>query len=269
MKVIAISNQKGGVGKTTTSMNLSHALVEAGQRVLLLDLDPQANSTSALGVVSEPGTSLYRSFIGEQKLEDTIVATGRPGLDLVPSHMDLAGCEVDLAQSDNHLETLRHMLDPLIESRRYDYAVLDTPPSLGILMTAAIGAADEVLVPIQCEYFGLEGLSKIVQVVEMIRGSGANPRVFIEGIVMTMFDTRTRLSQDVVDDVRRVFPETIYDTIIPRTVKISEAPSHAETILEYDPKGRGAIRYRELAAEFLKRHGVPATAAEEEKPAAV
>ena len=167
--------------------------------------------------------------------------------------MELAGCEIDLARENNHLTKLSNLLEPLKQSAAFDYVILDTPPSLGILMTSALAAADEILIPLQCEYFGLEGLAKIVHIVEQIRKSGANPQVQIEGIIMTMYDPRTNLSRQVVSDVTRHFEDTVYDTIVPRTVRLGEAPSFGLSIIEHEPNGRGSIAYRALATEFLQR----------------
>ena len=253
MKIVAISNQKGGVGKTTTAVNLAAALAETGARILLVDLDPQGNATSALGIEQRPGLSLYGPLTGSGTAASMICESGRRNLALIPAHMELAGSEIDLARTQDHLQRLRTLLEPL-DTGAYDYIILDTPPSLGVLMTSALGAADEVIVPLQCEYFGLEGLAKIFHVVDQIRTSGANPKVQIEGIVMTMFDPRTNLARQVVADVRKHFEEVVYETIIPRSVRMGEAPSFGKPITEYEPGGRGAQAYRAMAAEFLARH---------------
>ncbi len=260
MKVVAVGNQKGGVGKTTTALNLSAALAARGQRVLLIDLDPQANTTSGLGIECEGEDTVYPSLIGDHDVRQTIRETGRERLWMIPSHMDLAGVEIELARSDDHLTRLRGILQGLKPNDLFDYCILDTPPSLGVLMTSALAAADEVMVPLQCEWYGLEGLAKIVRVIDEIRQSGASPDLRIEGIVMTMFDNRTNLSRQVIEEVKNYFPEELYRTVIPRTVRISEAPSHARTILEHDPSGAGATSYLSLADEFLVRHGTPAAA---------
>jgi chromosome partitioning protein len=253
MRIVAITNQKGGVGKTTTSINLSACLARLGQRVLLLDLDPQANATSGLGLAQEEGGSLYSALVDGTDPRLAIRETHVPNLHLIRSHQELAGCEIELAQMGNHLVRLREVMQPLRDSGHYDYLIIDTPPSLGVLMTSALSAADELLVPLQCEYFGLEGLSKIVHVVQQIRDCGANPQLNLEGIVMTMYDSRANLAQQVVGDVRNYFSEIIYNTIIPRTVRLGEAPSFGKTIVEYEPNGKGSQAYRALAEEFLAR----------------
>lgn len=254
MRIIAIANQKGGVGKTTTAMNLSAGLASKGVRVLLIDLDPQANATSGLGMTDAEGVSLYSSLVNGDDPRNAIIPTQLPGLSMIRSTQDLAGCEIELAQAGNHLVRLREVLQPLRDSGDFDYAILDCPPSLGVLMTSALSAADELLVPIQCEYFGLEGLSKIVHVVQQIRECGANPGLLLEGIVMTMYDSRANLAQQVVSDVRSYFAEIVYQTAIPRTIRLGEAPSFGKSIIEYEPNGRGAQAYRALADEFLQRH---------------
>lgn len=255
MKVVAVGNQKGGVGKTTTALNLSAALALRGQRVLLIDLDPQANTTSGLGMEAEGEDTVYPSLIGDTDVRSKIRETGRERLWMIPSHMDLAGVEIELARSDDHLTRLRDILQGLKPNDLFEYCILDTPPSLGVLMTSALAAADEILVPLQCEWFGLEGLAKIVRVIDEIRGSGASPGLRIEGIVMTMFDNRTNLARQVIEEVRTYFPGELYQTVIPRTVRLSEAPSHAKTIFEHDVSGLGANAYLALADEFLTRHG--------------
>ena len=254
MKVVAIANQKGGVGKTTTALNLSAGLALRGQRVLLVDLDPQANCTSGLGVEAGEGCSMYSVLIGDTTVAQQILPTGRENLSIVPSEMDLAGVEIELARSDDHLTRLRGILQALKPNDLFEYCILDTPPSLGVLMTSALAAADEILIPLQCEWFGLEGLAKIVHVIDQIRSSDANPGIRLEGIVMTMYDGRTLLSRQVVEEVSQFFPEQIYQTMIPRTIRIGEAPSHGRTIFEHDPSGLGAQAYTALADEFLKRH---------------
>jgi chromosome partitioning protein len=271
MKIIAIANQKGGVAKTTTAVNLSAALAEAGARVLLLDMDPQANASSAFGFHSEEGASLYSCMVGSDFAASKVLSTRLPNLWLIPAHTELAGCEIELARNENHLVRLREVLEPLRVLNRWDYLLIDCPPSLGILMTSALSAADGLLIPIQCEYYGLEGLSKIVDLHQRICDAGVNPNVTIEGILMTMYDSRTNLARAVVEEVRKVFEDLVYETIIPRNVALSEAPSHEKTVLEYQPSSLGAKAYRDLAAEFLARqkrgslatiHGATAAASE-------
>jgi chromosome partitioning protein len=260
MKVVGIANQKGGVGKTTTALNLAAALALRGQRVLLVDLDPQANCTSGLGIEPPDGCSMYSVLIGERTVFQQLMPTGRENLSIVPSEMDLAGVEIELARSDDHLTRLRNILQGLKPNDLFEYCILDTPPSLGVLMTSALAAADEIIIPLQCEWFGLEGLAKIAHVNDQIRDSGANANLRLEGIVMTMFDGRTLLSRQVVEEVGKFFPEQIYQSVVPRTIRIGESPSHGRTIFEHDPSGPGAAAYGAVADEFLTRHGaaVPA-----------
>src|SRR3954467_11077263 len=259
MKIIAIANQKGGVGKTTTTVNLGAASAQSGKRILIVDLDPQANATSSFGLQGVEDISLYEPLLGEASIIEKILPTQREGLFIVPADLDMAGAEVEIARMPNHLTRLAETLKPLQTDKTFDFVFLDCPPSLGILMSNALAAADELLTPIQCEYFALEGLVKIVRVVEQILGSGANEGLEIGGIVMTMYDGRTKLSTQVVAEVRAHFGERAYDTIIPRTVRLSEAPSFGKSILEYDPRGSGAEAYRALTREFLKRHQASAT----------
>ena len=260
MKIVAIANQKGGVGKTTTAVNLGVALAEKKLRVLLIDLDPQANATSALGMQEVQGESIYDSLIGNVSIANKILPTRIDNMFIIPSDLDLAGAEVEIARMTDHLTRLAKTLSDFRSDQTFDLVFLDCPPSLGILMTNALAAADEILTPIQCEFFALEGLVKIVRVVEQVRDSGANDQIEIGGIVMTMFDSRTNLSEQVVNEVRQHFSERVYRTVIPRTVRLSEAPSFGKSILEYDSSGTGAAAYRSLAREFIKRHRLFATA---------
>jgi chromosome partitioning protein len=234
-------------------------LAELGHRILIVDLDPQANATSSFGLEGIEQISLYEPLLGEASITDKIFPTRRDDLFIVPADLDLAGAEVEIARMPNHLTRLAETLKPLHADETFDFVFLDCPPSLGILMSNALAAADELLTPIQCEYFALEGLVKIVWLVEQVRDSGANKRLEIGGIVMTMFDGRTNLSQQVVTEVRKHFGERVYETVIPRSVRLSEAPSFGKSILEYAPNGAGAIAYRALAREFLKRHASPTT----------
>jgi chromosome partitioning protein len=259
MKIVAIANQKGGVGKTTTAVNLGAALAESGKRILIVDLDPQANATSSFGLQGVEDVSLYEPLLGEASITEKILPTRREGLFIVPAHLDMAGAEVEIARMPNHLTRLAETLKPLHTDQTFDFVFLDCPPSLGILMSNALAAADELLTPIQCEYFALEGLVKIVRLIEQVLDSGANERLELGGIVMTMFDARTNLSQQVVADVRKHFGERVYETVIPRSVRLSEAPSFGKSILEYASSGAAAQAYRALAREFMKRHGSPAT----------
>ncbi|HMJ06078.1 MAG TPA: ParA family protein [Chthoniobacterales bacterium] len=254
MKIIAIANQKGGVGKTTTSVNLGCALAQLGRRILLLDLDPQGNATSSFGLQELAGESLYEPLVRGASVVDKILPTRVDGMFIIPADLDLAGAEIEIARMDNHLTRLSATLAPLRADATFDFLLIDCPPSLGILMTNALAAADELLTPIQCEFFALEGLVKIVRVVEQIQNSGVNDGLEIAGIVMTMFDRRTNLSAQVVAEVREHFAERVYETVIPRTVRLSEAPSFGKSIFEYAPHGSGADAYRALAEEFLRRH---------------
>ena len=261
MKIVAIANQKGGVGKTTTAVNLGAALAELGHRILLVDLDPQANATSSFGLQGVENISLYEPLLGEASITEKIVPTSRDHLFIVPADLDLAGAEVEIARMPDHLTRLAETLKPLHADEAFDFVFLDCPPSLGILMSNALAAADELLTPIQCEYFALEGLVKIVRLIEQVHDSGANKRLELGGIVMTMFDGRTNLSEQVVAEVREHFGERVYETVIPRSVRLSEAPSFGKSILEYASSGPAAQAYRALAREFIQRHASPATAA--------
>lgn len=252
MKTIAIANQKGGVGKTTTSVNLAAALANKGRRILLADLDAQGNATSAMQIADPSGRTLYRALIGETDVSELVCPTRFETLSCIPSDLEMAGAEIEVAQMDNHLHQLRNTLEPLKSSGDYDYILLDCPPSLGVLMTNALCAADEILVPIQCEYYALEGLSKLMMVIDQLRAD-ANPNLFISGMVLTMFDSRTNLNSAVIKDVRDHFEEVVYRSVIPRSIRFGEAPSFGRTIFEHDPFGPGAAAYQALADEFLDR----------------
>ena len=256
MKIIAIANQKGGVGKTTTAVNLAACLAVRGVRVLLIDLDPQANATSALGLEPIEGHSIYGPLLGDGSVAKMVVPTRWEHLWIIPGDINLAGAEIEVARADDHLTRLRSALQPLRDDVTFDFVLLDCPPSLGIIMTNALAAADELLVPLQCEYFALEGLSKIVQIVEQIRQTGANPHLKIGGILMTMF-MRNNLAQQVISEVQSHFGELIFQTVVPRSVRLGEAPSHGKPIMEYDPNGLGTTAYQALTEEFLGSHGFP------------
>jgi chromosome partitioning protein len=253
MKIVGIANQKGGVGKTTTAVNLAACLAVRGLRVLLIDLDPQANATSALGLPLIEGHSVYGPLLGAEPLSEKIVPTRWDRLFLIPGDLDLAGAEIEVARAEDHLTRLRAALEQLRADAPFDFVLLDCPPSLGILMANALAASDELLIPLQCEYFALEGLSKIDHVVTQIRNSGANPKLVIGGIIMTMF-MRNNLAQQVIAEVQNHFGELLYRTVIPRSVRLGEAPSHGKPIIDYEPQGLGASAYRALAEEFLARN---------------
>ncbi|MDD4870715.1 MAG: ParA family protein [Kiritimatiellae bacterium] len=252
-RVVAVANQKGGVGKTTTVINLAACLAYLGKKVLVIDLDPQSNSTSGLGLPPQKDTSLYRALLGESSIVTMIQNTPFQNLDIIPSELDLAGSEVYIARQDNYNHCFNTALGPLLVKDYYDVILVDCPPSLGILTMNALTASHSILIPIQCEYYALEGLSVIARLVQQLRDSGANPRLDIEGIVMTMFDGRTNLSDQVVDEVRKHFSEKIYETVIPRNVRLSEAPSFGKPVIHYDWHSTGAKAYMLLAQEFAKR----------------
>lgn len=249
MRTFAVANQKGGVGKTTTVVNLGAYLAALGKRVLLIDCDPQANTTSFLG--AQAGTGLYEVLVEGLALSE-MVRPGPGGVDLVPASDDLAGVEMDLRDLAVPTRRLGAALEPVND--RYDYVFLDCPPSLGLLTVNALVAADAVLVPVQCEYLALEGLARLLTTVERVRAQ-SNPRLEIFGLVMTMFDARTSLSHQVAEEVRRHYPTLTFQTVIPRNVRLSEAPSFGQSILDYDPLSRGAEAYQALAMEVAARAG--------------
>lgn len=254
-KVIALANQKGGVGKTTTAVNLAAYVAKRNKNVLLIDLDPQANATSGLGLEKEEGASIYAALLGEADIRTLIKPTAVKNLHMIPSELDLVGSEVAIARTDNYLHCLKISLQPIVDQDEYDFILFDCPPSIGILFMNALYAADSVVIPMQAEYLALEGLSVIFSLVDQVRNAG-NAGLRIEGIVMTMCDLRTNLAQQVVDEVKKHFGESIYDTLIPRSVRLSEAPSYGQPISQYAPISKGALAYRSLAREFLKRQGL-------------
>jgi len=254
--VFTIANQKGGVGKTTTAVNLAAALAERKVHTLLVDLDPQANATSALGIEKQEGRSLYGALRGEGAALPLVTPTAVERLALIPSEEDLAAAEIEIAQMDNYLMKLRGVLEPVRASGGFRAIIIDCPPALGMLSMNSLAAADHLLITLQCEYLALEGLGQILRNVERLKTAGINPSLELGGIVMTMFDVRTSLSRQVVDEVRKHLPDKIFATVIPRTVRLSEAPSFGQTIFAYDPLSPGATAYRNLAGEVVERFGL-------------
>jgi chromosome partitioning protein len=259
MMTIAIANQKGGVGKTTTAINLATALAAIGRRVLLIDLDPQGNASTGLGV--SPGERLnssYELLTGLCSLDDAVITTRVPMLDLVPATVDLSGAEIELVESENRVHRLSAALENVDD--RWDVCLIDCPPSLGLLTMNALIAAESLLVPLQCEFFALEGLSQLLQTVERVRAR-FNPNLGIIGVALTMFDRRNRLSEQVAQDVRACLGDLVFETVIPRNVRLSEAPSHGLPALIYDVRCSGSEAYMKLAREILPRLGRLAVAA--------
>ncbi|MDR2904138.1 MAG: AAA family ATPase [Clostridiales bacterium] len=250
-RIIAIANQKGGVGKTTTNVNLSACLAQLGKKVLTIDIDPQGNTSSGLGIdKNNIDKTIYDVLLGECDLKDALTKTCVAGLEIVPSNVELAGAEIELISFDSREYLLKNLLQEV--KRIYDYIIIDCPPSLNMLTINALTAADSVLVPIQCEYYALEGLSQLLYTIELVQKK-LNPALEIEGVVFTMYDARTNLSMQVVEEVKKHLGKNVYRSIIPRNVRLSEAPSHGVPITLYDPKSKGAEGYLLLAEEVIER----------------
>ncbi len=251
--VIALANQKGGVGKTTTAINLGAGLAKKGQKVLLIDLDAQGNATSGLGVrKSAIKEDIYDVLVNETPVEDVIIKTDTKNLDLIPATIQLSGAEIELTSQMAREKRLSDAILPVVDD--YDYTLIDCPPSLGLLTINAFTTCDSILIPVQSEYYALEGLSQLMNTVHLVQ-KHFNPDLYIEGVLLTMFDSRTNLGNQVVEEVRKFFKEKVYHTIIPRSVRLSEAPSHGMSIIEYDPNSKGAWKYKELTKEVLLAHG--------------
>ena len=251
-KIIVIANQKGGVGKTTTAINLSASIAAAEFSTLLIDIDPQANSTSGLGVEAVEN-SVYQTLVGLEPVENCTINTYMPNLDVLPSHINLVGAEIEMVAMEEREYLLKKALASI--RKKYDFIFIDCPPSLGLLTLNSLTAADSVIIPVQCEYFALEGLGQLLNTINIVK-NGLNPQLFIEGVVLTMYDTRLRLSHQVVDEVKKYFGEKVFNTIIHRNVRISEAPSYAKPVILYDAISSGAKNYMSLAAELLERNKI-------------
>jgi chromosome partitioning protein len=247
-KIICIANQKGGVGKTTTAINLASSLAAAEKQTLLIDGDSQGNATSGMGMTSN-GNNLYHALIGQAQMNEVILATAIPHLDIITSNQDLIGVEVEFIQIEEREKRLRNLLKSL--DKRYDFIIIDCPPSLGFMTVNALVAADALIVPLQCEYFAMEGLGYLLNTVRLVKAK-LNPDLELGGILLTMFDPRNLLSHRVTEDVKKHFREKVFKTVIPRNVRLSESPSHGLPIILYDIKSRGAVAYMELAQEIIE-----------------
>ncbi len=251
-KIIAIANQKGGVGKTTTAVNLAAALGVLEKKVLLVDADPQANASSGLGIdIEEQPEGTYEILEGLKNAREVIIKEVSPNLDIIPSHINLVGVEIEMVDNPNREYLLKNALEEIRD--QYDYIIIDTAPSLGLITLNALTAADSVIIPIQCEYFALEGLGKLLNTIKSVQELH-NPDLDIEGMLLTMYDSRLKLSNQVVEEVKKHFEDMVFDTIIQRNVRLSEAPSFGENIIEYDADSRGAINYLNLAHELIKKN---------------
>ena len=250
-KVISVANQKGGVGKTTTTVNLSTLLAKKGKKVLLIDTDPQGNATSGLGVTKELELSVYDVLVGDTTFAETIENTAIKNLRICPSNISLAGAEVQLVSMMSREQRLKVKLDEVKD--QYDYILIDCPPSLGLITLNAFTASDSVLIPVQCEYFALEGITQLLKAVKFTQ-MNLNSNLKIEGVLLTMFDARLNLGLEVVEEIRKYFQDKVYNTIIPRLVRLTEAPSHGKPIIAYDPKSRGSEAYLNLAKEVIEKN---------------
>ena len=250
-KIISVTNQKGGVGKTTSCVNLASYVADSGKKVLLIDMDPQGNACSSLGVeIEKDKTSVYEVLLGEERIKQAIYPSVMKNLDVIPSNVDLAGAEVDLVYMDNREKVLTKALEEI--KNDYDYIFIDCPPSLGLLTVNALTATDSIIIPIQCEYFALIGLSQLMNTVRLIK-KHLNPNIEVEGVLLTMKDNRSNLVSQVSEEIKKYFGTKVYDTYIPRNIRLAESPSHGLPILMYDNKSKGAIAYKTLAEEFLKK----------------
>jgi chromosome partitioning protein len=250
-KIIAIANQKGGVGKTTTAISLGGCFGVLEYKTLLVDADPQANATSGVGLDPKNSRNIYDCLVNDIDPRELIISTNNPNLDIIPSHIDLVGAEIEMINLPNREFMLRNALEKVKDD--YDFIIIDCSPSLGLITVNALTAADSVLVPVQCEFFALEGLGKLLNTIKIVQGR-LNNALEIEGILLTMYDTRTRLANQVVDEVKTHFQELVFDTVVHRTIKLSEAPSHGETIILHDAASKGAINYLNLTREILQRN---------------
>jgi len=259
-KVIAVANQKGGVGKTTTAVNLAACLASMELKVLLFDLDPQANATSGVGLEKLEGGSAYRVLLGEGSLVDKIKPTAYERLEMVPSEVDLCAADLQMSRLENHLLRVKEALQPVLASERFDVVLIDCPPSLGLLTLNAFVASHSLLIPLQCEYYALEGISMLHRMLDQLRAANVNPELNVFGVVMTMFDGRTKLCNEVVGEVRKQLGDKVFETLIPRSTRLAEAPSFGQPIIYYDKYSSGAAAYQLLAQEVVARLGIKAQA---------